>query len=176
MELASVATTEELATVALTEAMVATLGATGPTEAIMARERLSPRLLLKLRLTLTTAPMAMVDTDCLTDAPTVDTAFLTVAGMVATDSPTADSTAAATTARGKLRLRLTPPSVEAQEQEEAFLQAQLRPQLQLRAHLHQELHPILPSLLQDLQFQQLQPFLRQLLLLKEGNIKPMASF
>merc|ERR1711972_267396 len=97
MELASVATTEELATVALTEAMVATLGATGPTEATMAREMLSPRLLPKLRLTLTTAPTAMVDTDCLTDAPTVDTDF-----------PTADSTAAATTARGKLRL--TPPS------------------------------------------------------------------
>merc|ERR1712240_351993 len=86
------ATTEELATVALTEATVATLGATGPTGATMARERLSPRLLLKLRLTLTTAPTAMVDTDCLTDAPT------------------ADSTAAATTAKGKLRLRLTPPS------------------------------------------------------------------
>merc|ERR1711962_232658 len=100
-ELASVATTEELATVALTEATVATLGATGPTEATMARERLSPRLLPKLRLTLTTAPTAIVDTDCLTDAPTVDTAFLTVVGMVATDSPTA---------RGKLRLRLTPPS------------------------------------------------------------------
>merc|ERR1711941_35770 len=95
MELASVATTEELATVALTEAMVATLGATGPTEATMAREMLSPRLLPKLRLTLTTAPTAMVDTD-----------FLTVAGMAATDSPTADSTAAATTAKGKLRLRL----------------------------------------------------------------------
>merc|ERR1719494_416898 len=47
--------------------------------------------------------------DCLTDAPTVDTAFLTVAGMVATDSPTAASTAAATTARGRLRLRRTPP-------------------------------------------------------------------
>merc|ERR1711973_1012760 len=109
-ELASVATTEELAMAALTEATVATLGAIGPTEATMARERLSPRLLPKLKLTLTTAPMAMVDTDCLTDAPTVDTAFLTVAGMVATDSPTADSTAAATTARGKLRLRLTPPS------------------------------------------------------------------
>merc|ERR1711962_551024 len=44
-------------------------------------------------------PTAMVDTDC-----------LTVAAMVATDSPTADSTAAATTARGKLRLRLTRPS------------------------------------------------------------------
>merc|ERR1711973_1001654 len=109
-ELASVATTEELATVALTEATVATLGATGPTEATMARERLSPRLLPKLKLTLTTAPTAMADTDCLTDAPTVDTAFLTVAGMAATDSPTAASTAAATTARGKLRLRLTPPS------------------------------------------------------------------
>merc|ERR1712012_1138853 len=76
------------ATVGLTEATVATLGATGPTEATMARERLSPRLLLKLKLTLTTALTAMVDTDCLT----------------------ADSTAAATTARGKLRLRLTPPS------------------------------------------------------------------
>merc|ERR1711973_289784 len=109
-ELASVATTEELATVALTGALEATLGATGPTEATMARERLSPRLLPKLRLTLTTAPTAMVDTDCLTDAPTVDTAFLTVAGTVATDSPMADSTAAATTARGKLRLRQTPPS------------------------------------------------------------------
>merc|ERR1711972_222167 len=89
-ELASVATTEELATVALTEAMEATLGATGPTEATMAKERLSPRLLPKLKLTLTTAPAAMVDTDCLTDALT---AFLTVAGMVAMDSPTADSTA-----------------------------------------------------------------------------------
>merc|ERR1711963_1374386 len=77
-------------------------------EATMARERLSPRLLPKLKLTLTTAPTAMVDMDCLTDAPTVDTGFLTVAGMVATDSPTADSTAAATTARGKLRL--SPPS------------------------------------------------------------------
>merc|ERR1712156_532819 len=109
-ELASVATTEELATAALTEATVDTLGATGPTEATMAREGLSPRLLPKLKLTLTTAPMAMVDTDCLTDAPTVDTAFLMVAGTVATDSPTVDSTAAATTARGKLRLRLTPPS------------------------------------------------------------------
>merc|ERR1719193_2198578 len=64
----------------------------------MARERLSPRLLPKLKLTLTTAPTAMVVMDCLTDAPTVDTAFLTVAGMVDTDSPTADSTA--TTARG----------------------------------------------------------------------------
>merc|ERR1712055_916719 len=74
----------------------------------MARERLSPRLLPKLKLTLTMAPTAMGDTDALT----VDTAFLTVAGMVATDSPTADSMAAATTARGKLRLRLrlTPPS------------------------------------------------------------------
>merc|ERR1719289_663288 len=54
----------------------------------MARERLSPRLLPKLKLTLTTAPTA----------------------MVATDSPTADSTAAATMARGKLRLRRIPPS------------------------------------------------------------------
>merc|ERR1712179_593472 len=96
-ELASVATTEELATVALTEAT-------------MARERLSPTLLPKLKLTLTTAPTAMVVTDCLTDAPTVDTAFHTVAGTVATDSPTADSTAAATMARGKLRLRRIPPS------------------------------------------------------------------
>merc|ERR1712147_376898 len=87
-------------------------GATGPTEATTARERLSLRLLLKLKLTLTTAPTAMVDTDCLTDAPTVDTAFLTVAGMVATCSPTADSTAAATSARGRLRLRLTPPSAK----------------------------------------------------------------
>merc|ERR1719494_979402 len=54
----------------------------------MARERLSPRLLPKLMLTLTTAPMAMVDTDSLT----------------------VDSTAAATTARGRLRLRQTPLS------------------------------------------------------------------
>merc|ERR1712147_471250 len=38
-------------------------------------------------------------------------AFLTVAGMVATDSPTVASTAAATTARGRLKLRLTPLSV-----------------------------------------------------------------
>merc|ERR1711973_133572 len=59
-------------------------------EATMTRERLSPRLLPKLELTLTTAPT----------------------GTVATDSPTADSTAAATMARGKLRLRLRriPPS------------------------------------------------------------------
>merc|ERR1719430_2792708 len=51
----------------------------------MARERLSPRLLPKLKLTLTTAPTAMVVTDSLTDAPTVDTAFHTVAAMVVTD-------------------------------------------------------------------------------------------
>merc|ERR1712126_667024 len=45
------------------------------------------------------------------DVHTEDTAFLTVADMVATDSPT-EATAAATTARGKLRplLKLTPPS------------------------------------------------------------------
>merc|ERR1712055_681727 len=99
---------EELATVAHTEDMVATLGATGPTEATMARERLNPQLLPKLKPILTTALTAMVDTDCLmeaTDVHTEDTAFLTVAAM--------EATAAATMARGKLTLllKLTPPSV-----------------------------------------------------------------
>merc|ERR1712055_1235310 len=99
---------EELATVAHTEDMVATLGATGPTEATMARERLNPQLLPKLKPILTTALTAMVDTDCLME----DTAFHTVAAMVATDSPM-EATAAATMARGKLTLllKLTPPSV-----------------------------------------------------------------
>merc|ERR1711908_221355 len=95
---------EELATVSHTEDMVATLGATGPTEATMARERLNPQLLPKLKPILTTALTAMVDTDCLTEATDVhteDTAFLT------------EATAAATMARGKLTLllKLTPPSV-----------------------------------------------------------------
>merc|ERR1711908_122241 len=109
--LAMVAHMEELATVSHTEDMVATLGATGPTEATMARERLNPQLLPKLKPILTTALTAMVDTDCLTEA-TEDTAFLTVAAMVATDSLT-EATAAATMARGKLTLllKLTPPSV-----------------------------------------------------------------
>merc|ERR1712212_72671 len=93
--------------------MVATLGATGLTGATMARERLNPQLLPKLKPTLTTALTAMVD--CLTEATDVHTeatAFLTVAAMVATDSPT-EATAAATMARGKLTLllKLTPPSV-----------------------------------------------------------------
>merc|ERR1711908_114209 len=113
--LAMVAHMEELATVSHTEDMVATLGATGPTEATMARERLNPQLLPKLKPILTTALTAMVDTDCLTEATDVhteDTAFLTVAAMVATDSLT-EATAAATMARGKLTLllKLTPPSV-----------------------------------------------------------------
>merc|ERR1712142_261816 len=105
-DLATAALTEELAMFAHTEDMVATLGATGPTEAIMERG--------KLKRTLTMALTAMVDTDCLTEAMDVhteDTAFLTVADMVATDSTT-EATAAATTAKGKLRpiLKLTPPS------------------------------------------------------------------
>merc|ERR1712055_1014019 len=109
-ELAMDAHMEDLATVAHTEDMVATLGATGPTEAIMARERLNPQL----KPILTTALTALVDTDCLTEATDVhteDTAFLTVAAMVATDSLT-EATAAATMARGKLTLllKLTPPS------------------------------------------------------------------
>merc|ERR1711908_144584 len=104
-ELAMVAHMEELATVSHTEDMVAT----------MARERLNPQLLPKLKPILTTALTAMVDTDCLTEATDVhteDTAFLTVAAMVATDSLT-EATAAATMARGKLTLllKLTPPSV-----------------------------------------------------------------
>merc|ERR1712055_540922 len=47
-----------------------------------------------------------------TDVHTEATAFLTVAAMVATDSPT-EATAAATMARGKLTLllKMTPPSV-----------------------------------------------------------------
>ena len=81
----------------------------------MAREKLDPQLLPKLKLTLISALTAMVDTDCLTEATDVhteDTAFLTVAAMVATDSPM-EATAAATMAREKLTLllRLTPPSV-----------------------------------------------------------------
>merc|ERR1712203_547373 len=112
-ELAMVAHMEELAMVAHTEDMVATLGATGLTGTTMARERLNPQLLPKLKPTLTTALTAMVD--CLTEATDVHmeaTAFLTVAAMVATDSPT-EATAAATMARGKLTLllKLTPPSV-----------------------------------------------------------------
>merc|ERR1712142_1078624 len=99
-DLATAALTEELAMFAHTEDVVATLGATGPTEAIMERGKLNPQLLPKLKRTLTMALTAMVDTDC-----------LTVADMVATDSPT-EATAAATTAKGKLRpiLKLTPPS------------------------------------------------------------------
>merc|ERR1712032_1088272 len=75
---------EELATVAHTEDMVATLGATGPTEATMARERLNPQLLPKLKPIPTMALTAMVDMDCLTEATDVhteDTAFLTDAAM-----------------------------------------------------------------------------------------------
>merc|ERR1711908_107972 len=105
--LAMVAHMEELATVSHTEDMVATLGATGPTEATMARERLNPQLLPKLKPILTTALTAMVDTDCLTEATDVhteDTAFLTVAAMVATDSLT-EATATEATA--------TPPEATA---------------------------------------------------------------
>merc|ERR1712055_1154798 len=99
-----VAHVEELATVAHTEDMVATLGATGPTEATMARERLNPQLLPKLKPIPTMALTAMVDMDCLTEATDVHTD----AAMVATEA-----TAAATLARGKLTLllKLTPPSV-----------------------------------------------------------------
>merc|ERR1712142_1053597 len=67
-DLATAALTEELAMFAHTEDMVATLGATGPTEAIMERGKLNPQLLPKLKRTLTMALTAMVDTDCLTEA------------------------------------------------------------------------------------------------------------
>merc|ERR1711992_512012 len=71
--------------------------------------RLSLLLLPRLKLTLTIALTDMVDTDFPTEATHVHTPlFLTVAGMVATDSPTEDmeATVVATTARGRLRLRL----------------------------------------------------------------------
>merc|ERR1711953_1472900 len=113
----------ELATVAHTEAtafltvagMVATDSPTADMEATAvattARGRLSLLLLPRLKLTLTIALTDMVDTDFPTEPTHVHTPlFLTVAGMVATDSPTEDmeATGVATTARGRLRLLLRP--------------------------------------------------------------------
>merc|ERR1711953_1612848 len=110
----------ELATVAHTEAtafltvagMVATDSPTADMEATAvattARGRPSLPLLPRLKLTLTIAPTDMVDTDFPTEATHVHTPlFLTVAGMVATDSPTEDmeATVVATTARLRLRLK-----------------------------------------------------------------------
>merc|ERR1719460_719428 len=77
--------------------------------ATTARGRLSLLLLSRLKLTLTIALTDMVDTDFPTEPTHVHTPlFLTVAGMVATDSPTEDmeATVVATMARGRLRLRL----------------------------------------------------------------------
>merc|ERR1712142_244281 len=102
----------------------------------------------------------------------------TVAGMVATDSPTADSTAAATTAKGKLRLRLTPPSARGVRTRGGLLTGAATATATATATSPPTpgATPDLTQSPQDLQYQQLQPFLRQLLLLKEGSIEPMASF
>merc|ERR1712066_582554 len=101
----------ELATVAHTAAtaflMATDMEATSV--ATTARGRPSLLLLPRLKLTLTIALTDMVDTDFPTEPTHVHTPlFLTVAGMVATDSPTEDmeATVVATTARGRLRLRL----------------------------------------------------------------------
>merc|ERR1712045_720533 len=101
----------ELATVAHTAAtaflMATDMEATSV--ATTARGRLSLLLLPRLKLTLTIALTDMVDTDFPTEPTHVHTPlFLTVAGMVATDSPTEDmeATVVPTMARGRLRLRL----------------------------------------------------------------------
>merc|ERR1719219_1908297 len=93
--------------------MVATDSPTADMEATAvattARGRPSLPLLPRLKLTLTIALTDMVDTDFPTEPTHVHTPlFLTVAGMVATDSPTEDmeATVVATMARGRLRLRL----------------------------------------------------------------------
>ena len=85
------------------EDTVATLGATGPMEAIMARGRLSLLLLPRLKPIPT---MALTDT---VDFPMVATDDLMVSlPTVATDAPTEDmvATDVATTERGRLRLLL----------------------------------------------------------------------
>merc|ERR1712212_390577 len=99
------ATATELATDAPTEDTVATLVATGPMEATMARGRLSLLLLLRLKPIPTMALTDTVDfpmeaTDALSEA----TGVLTVA----TDVPTEDmvATDVATTARERPRLPL----------------------------------------------------------------------
>merc|ERR1711990_1439598 len=108
-ELATVAHTEATAFLTVT-GMVATDSPMEATAvATTARGRLSLLLLPRLKLTLTIALTDMVDTDFPTEATHVHTPlFLTVAGMVATDSPTEDMEAmvVATMARGRLRLRL----------------------------------------------------------------------
>merc|ERR1711990_875349 len=108
-ELATVAHTEATAFLTVT-GMVATDSPMEATAvATTARGRLSLLLLPRLKLTLTIALTDMVDTDFHTEATHVHTPlFLTVAGMVATDSPTEDTeaTVVATMARGRLRLRL----------------------------------------------------------------------
>merc|ERR1711990_896125 len=108
-ELATVAHTEATAFLTVT-GMVATDSPMEATAvATTARGRLSLLLLPRLKLTLTIALTDMVDTDFPTEPTHVHTQlFLTVAGMVATDSPTEDmeATVVPTMARGRLRLRL----------------------------------------------------------------------
>merc|ERR1712212_884059 len=99
------ATATELATDAPTEDTVATLVATGPMEATMARGRLSLLLLLRLKPIPT---MALTDT---VDFPTEATDVLTDSLLtVATDVPTEDmvATDVATMARERPRLPLRP--------------------------------------------------------------------
>merc|ERR1712212_1220004 len=106
------ATATELATDAPTEDTVATLVATGPMEATMARGRLSLLLLLRLKPIPTMALTDTVDfpteaTDALTEATGVLTDSLLT---VATDVPTEDmvATDVATTGRERPRLLLRP--------------------------------------------------------------------
>merc|ERR1712212_491782 len=106
------ATATELATDAPTEDTVATLVATGPMEATMARGRLSLLLLLRLKPIPTMALTDTVDfpteaTDALTEATDVLTDSLLT---VATDVPTEDmvATDVATMARERPRLPLRP--------------------------------------------------------------------
>merc|ERR1712212_282443 len=110
------ATATELATDAPTEDTVATLVATGPMEATMARGRLSLLLLLRLKLIPTMALTDTVDfpteaTDALTEA----TGVLTDSPLtVATDVPTEDmvATDAATEVTGSLHTVATDASME----------------------------------------------------------------
>ena len=97
----SPATATATESAAHTEDTVATLGATGPMEAIMARGRLSLLLLPRLKPIPT---MALTDT---VDFPMVAMDDLMVSlPTVATDAPTEDmvATDVATTERGRLRL------------------------------------------------------------------------
>merc|ERR1712168_1310692 len=104
----AMATATESATAAPMVDTVATLEATGPMEATMARGRLSLLLLLRLKPTHTMALTDMVDfpmeaTDVLTEATGVPMVFLL------TDALTEDTvdTDVASTARGRLRLLLS---------------------------------------------------------------------